>query len=289
MWVVIPNWNLCDDTIKCVRSVLAAAGGLAVTVVVVDNGSADGSPAALSATFGASVRQVLMGRNAGFAGAVNAGVRYALEDGAASALILNNDTFVDEQMLAILGRAGSTYHDAGILSPRILHQEPADRIWRMGDRESRWLPIPLRIPDSEASNPVVEVDYATGCGMLVRREVVEAVGYLDERFFMYYEDADYCARVRASGFRILCVPAAIMWHRVSASSQPDGTAQVYWRSRGQALFYRKRAGRGLKRLAHLYVAGKTALACARHLLSGRKAQAGALVRGTFDGYRVSLG
>jgi GT2 family glycosyltransferase len=272
-----------------VRSVEAASCGLAVRIVVVDSGSTDGSPAALAEAFGSRVGQVLMGRNAGFAGAVNAGMRYAFENGAASALVLNNDTVVDSRMLAALGEAGSTHRDAGILCPLIYYLSPASRIWRMGDRDSAWLPIPRRISDREAGKPVVEIDYGTGCGMLVRREVVEAIGYLDESFFMYYEDADFCARARRSGFRILCVPAAVMWHKVSASWRGDGAAQAYWRSRSQALFYRKHARQGPRRLAHVYVAGKTAAAWARYRIRGQPAQAESLLRGYREGYRVPVG
>jgi len=288
MWVVIPNWNLREDTIACVRSVLAAATCLSVEVVVVDNGSTDDSPTALTATFGCRVRQLRLGRNAGFAGAVNAGLRYAFEQRAASALILNNDTVVDSRMLTVLGEAGRDYGEAGILAPLIYCMEPATRIWRMGDRDFGWLPIPRRIGDGEASRPVVEADYVTGCGMLVRREVVEAIGYLDERFFMYYEDADYCARARASGFRILCVPAAKMWHRVSASLRSDKAALAYWRARGQVLFYRKHARRGRWRLAHTFIVGKTVVGLVQNVLGGRLAQADALLRGTLEGYRAPL-
>ncbi|MHB1004371.1 MAG: glycosyltransferase family 2 protein [Chloroflexota bacterium] len=287
--VVIPNWNLREDTIACVRSVEAAGSGLATRVVVVDNGSSDGSPAALAEAFGARVDQVLMGRNAGFASAVNAGMHYAFERGAASALVLNNDTLVDGNLLAVLGQAGVTFDDAGILCPLIFQMSPAGRIWRIGDRDSCWLPIPLRIPDREANKPVLEMDYGTGCGMLVRREVVEAIGYLDEAFFMYYEDADFCARARKRGIRILCIPAATMWHMVSASSRENGAAQVYWRARGQALFYRKHARHGLRRLAHVYVAGKTAVAWARFVIRGRQSQALSLLSGYRDGYRAPVG
>jgi GT2 family glycosyltransferase len=286
--IVIPNWNLSEDTIACVRSVEAAGSGLDMRVVVVDNGSTDGSPAALSDAFGARVDQVLMGRNAGFAGAVNAGMRHAFATGAASALVLNNDTIVDRQMLSALGRAGARHGDAGIFCPLIYYMDPAARIWRIGDRNHSWLPIPLRIPDREAAKPLVDMDYGTGCGMLVRRETVESVGYLDETFFMYYEDADFCARARKSGTRILCVTEAKMWHRVSASSRNDSAGQAYWRARGQVLFYRKHARRGPRRLAHVYLAAKMVYALARCAILGQRSQASSLMRGCRDGYRLPI-
>ncbi len=286
--VVIPNWNLARDTITCVESLLAAAAGLAVTVIVVDNASTDGSPQALAAAFGPRVIQLQMPRNLGFAGAVNAGLRYTLEHSGASALILNNDTLVDRAMLAVLGRAAEAHPEAGILGPAIYYMDPPDRIWRLGDRDHRWLPIPLRIPDHEARSEVVAMTYSTGCGMLVRRAVIEAVGYLDERFFMYYEDADYCRRAVAAGYRVLGIPAARMWHKVSASARQEGADQVFWRARGQAIFYRKHAHCGAGALAHGFVITKTAAQWLRFIARGQRAQAQSLLRGAWAGYRFPL-
>ncbi|MCS7220912.1 MAG: glycosyltransferase family 2 protein [Anaerolineae bacterium] len=286
--VVIPNWNLPAETIECVASVLAAAGNDDVSVVVVDNGSTDGSPEALASAFGELVAQVQMGWNRGFAGAVNAGVLYALEQGAASVLVLNNDTVIDQEMLAILNRVAKEHPDAGILAPAIYRVDAPTRLWRLGDRHHRWLPMPRRIPDHEVAAEVVEADYVTGCGMLIRREVIEAIGLFDERFFMYYEDADFCKRARARGFRILCVPAAKMWHRVSATARRDMATNLYWRARGQVLFYRKHVGCDISWLPHFFVAGKVMLMALRYSLQGRWTCSRSVIQGALDGYRISL-
>ncbi len=288
LWVTIPNWNLAQETLACVNSVLAAAEGLDVSVIVVDSASTDGSPQTLAQAFGDRVIQLSMPDNRGFAGAVNAGVRHALEHGSAAVLILNNDTIVDREMLAVLGRAAEAHPEAGILGPAIYYMHPPDRVWRMGDRDHPWLPVPLRIPDREATSDIVEATYGTGCGMLVRREVIEAIGYLDERFFMYYEDADYCKRAVQKGYRVLCIPAARMWHKVSATAGQEVATQVFWRARGQAIFYRKHARRGYRALAHGFVAVKTGLMWIRLILRGKRACARSLLRGTWAGYRVQL-
>ncbi len=286
--VVIPNWNLQAETVECVASVLAAAGDDDVSVVVVDNGSTDGSPEALADAFGERVAQVQMGRNRGFARAVNAGILYALEQGAASVLMLNNDTIIDREMLAVLNRAAREHPDAGILAPAIYHVDAPARLWRLGDRHHRWSPVPRRIPDREAAAEIVEADYVTGCGMLIRHEVIEAIGLLDERFFMYYEDADFCKRARDRGFRVLCVPAARMWHKVSTTARRDAATNLYWRARGQVLFYRKHMGHGISWLSHLFVAGKVMLTMLRCGLQGRWVCSRSVLRGALDGYRISL-
>lgn len=286
--VVVPNWNQCDQTIACVHSLLAAARGLEVRIIVVDNGSTDNCPSVLKEVFGLTVDQVLMHRNAGFASAVNAGMRRAFDDGASSVLVVNNDTVVDPGMLSALSEWGTFYQDAGILCPLIYYLDPPDRIWRIGDRNHTLLPIPFRVPDREAAKPLVEVDYATGCGMLIGREVVDSIGFFDESFFMYYEDADFCARARRKGFRIVCVTCARMWHKVSASSQNDSPSRLYWQARGQVLFYRKHGRGGLRALAHAYVAGRTGLQIARLMSRLQVSQARAAFIGWREGYQLSM-
>lgn len=288
LWVVIPNWNLKDETIECVASVLDAAHNRDVSVLVVDNGSTDDSPKGLFDSFGAQIIQIQMGRNHGFAGAVNAGILFALRHRCASVLVLNNDTIIDREMLKILDYAGQKYPDAGILAPAIYYADAPMRLWRLGDRHYRWLPIPRRIPDREAAFEIIEADYVTGCGMLIRREVIESVGLFDEQFFMYYEDADFCRRARSCGFRILCVPNAKMWHKVSSTARRDLSVSLYWQARGQVLFYRKHTGCGVSCLAHLFVAIKTIWAAFQYGLRGQRVNGRSVLRGIIDGYRIPL-
>jgi GT2 family glycosyltransferase len=288
MYVVIPNWNLKSETIECVASVLTAAGNDDVSIVVVDNGSTDGSLEALAKAFGERITQLQMGQNRGFAGAVNAGISYALERGAVSVLVLNNDTTVDREMLKILSCAARKHPDAGILAPAIYRMDTPAHLWRMGDRQGRWSFIPYKISGREATAEIVEVDYVTGCGMLIRRETIEAVGLFDEQFFMYYEDADFCKRVRDRGFRILCVPAARMWHKVSLTARRDMTANLYWRARGQVLFYRKHMRRDISWLLHFYLGSKAILSVLRYGLQRQWQYGRSVLLGTLDGYRIPL-
>ena len=123
--------------------------------------------------------------------------------------------------------------------------------------------------------------------MWIRRNVIETIGLFDEQFFMYYEDADYCSRAREAGFGIFGVPAARMWHKVSASSRHDPGKSSYWRARGQVLFYRKHTRGPAAAAAHLYVAGKTIFAVLRGELARRGASR-PLLCGLRDGYRMAL-
>jgi GT2 family glycosyltransferase len=286
--VVIPNWNLKQDTAACVASVLAAGEGLDVSILVIDNGSTDGSIEYLEHVLGQSITQLPMGRNLGFAAGVNAGIRHALAQGVGSVLLLNNDTLVDAQMLQALCRAAESHPEVAVLAPAIYYAVEPARLWRLGDRQSRWLPVPLRVPDREAACASLPVDYVTGCAMLVRRAVFETVGLFDERFFMYYEDADFCRRVREAGYAIICVPAAHMWHKVSTSARMNRPVNAYWHARGHVLFYRKHARGALGLLAHPYLAIKSIRGLSGYTLRREWPNASALLHGTFDGYRVPV-
>lgn len=293
LWVVVLNWNLPGDTIACVESVLAAAQPLvAARVLIVGNGSTDDSVAQLRAAFVAGstavpVELLETGRNLGFARGMNAGARYALAHGAGSILFLNNDTEIDAEMLRHLSAILVTDPATGMVGPVIYYADPANKIWRFADNEHKWLPIPLRVPDAVVGGPLppMIVDYITACAMLVRANVLRDVGLFDERYFMYYEDADLCRRVRDAGYLIRCVPQARMWHKVSVSANKEKAANRYARAWGRVRFYRSHPHGRLPWLVHGYIWGKVLLQSVVDLLRGETDLWRPLWRGTRDGYR----
>jgi GT2 family glycosyltransferase len=287
--VVIPNWNQGQVTAECVASVLAAAQDLPVFVCVVDNGSTDGSPDLLAQAFGDRVSQVRLMHNAGFAAAVNAGILAMLAQSAGAVLLLNNDTVVAPDMLAILAQAAEAQPAVGILGPAIFYFDTPTRVWRLGDRQYRWSPLPLRVQDREAERSLVPVDYLTGCAMLIRRQVLEGIGLFDEQFFFYYEDADFCRRAATAGWRLVCVPPARLWHKVSLTAGKANRLTGYWRARGQVLFYRKHSHGWSGAGVHAFVVAKTTWLAARQAISKRSPDlALATLRGMRDGYRAPL-
>jgi GT2 family glycosyltransferase len=297
LYVVILNWNLPEDTIQCVESVQASrvqdleAGpilteGEQCRIVVVDNGSSDDSVARLRERFGDRIKLLTNPRNLGFAGGVNSGIALALSQGAQSVLVLNNDTVVDRGMIRHLVSVAESRPQAGIVGPVIYYFDEPDRIWRFADRESPWLPVPLRVPDrvvAEAAGVPFQVDYVTACGMLVRREVLEAIGLFDTRYFMYFEDADYCRRARDAGYEIWCAPEAKMWHKVSLSAQKTQAVTQYAQSWGRVQFYKQHL-RGLSwLLALVYLVGRSVMSTIRHLLGGERDLIKPLWAGFWDG------
>ena len=171
MYVVTLNWNLSDETIVCVESVLAARVAQE-RVVIVDNGSTDNSVAVFAAHFGSVLHLIRNEQNLGFAGGMNTGIRYALERGAASVLLLNNDTVIHQTMVEALLAADEALDEPGVLGPAIYYYDNPERLWRLGDVRHPCLPMPLTVRSNSRSLPdsaPLQVDYVTGCGMLVRR------------------------------------------------------------------------------------------------------------------------
>jgi GT2 family glycosyltransferase len=248
--VVVVNWNLSEETIACVRS-LMASDYPGCSIVVVDNGSREGCVARIRAALPA-IQMLTTGENLGYAGGNNVGIRHALDAGADYVLLLNNDTLVDEGCITALIRAAEEDPGLGLLGPAIYYHSPeADCFWRLGAVHKPWLPVPLEIGRDEkdvGQYPTpFEVDYLTGCAMLVRSSLFGDIGLLDTGYFMYYEDADFCQRARNHAYRAAVVPNARLWHKVSQSSREQRPVAAYYRTRNRILFY-NRYWRGYRRL-----------------------------------------
>jgi len=248
------NWNLADETIACVQSLLDA-GAQPGRIWVVDNGSQDDSVARLTMAFGAQIRLLAEPENLGFAGGNNRAIIAALaEEGDSRAewlLLINNDTVVAPDFFDRLGDAIRDNPDYQILAPLILYFDEPERIWSLGDRRlggaliTRSLLRDELIPGDLSS--FIPVDFLNMCAMLIHRSVFEKVGLLDEAYFMYAEDADFCLRASRAGVKLGCATEARIWHKVSRSTGVFDPRARSWRTRNQIRFYRQHAT-GLHRL-----------------------------------------
>lgn len=239
--VVILNWNRPKDTMECVRSV-STSEYKNHRIIVVDNGSTDGSPEEIQKT-SLEIELLTNAENQGFAAGVNVGIRRALQLGAEYVLILNNDALVAPKCLEELVLAAKADSMIGICVPKILHYYQPTRIWSAG---AQWTRLPPRVKmrgfdkeDGLDYANMCDLDYATGCALLVRSHVFRVVGTFDPAYFMYQEDYDFCHRVRQDGFRIVYVPRATVWHKVSQSLGENSYTKRYLWSRSTVLFYNK--------------------------------------------------
>lgn len=212
---IVLNWNGLPDTRVCLHS-LQAQDYAALTVLLVDNGSTDGSVPALRAEF-PDLPILETGANLGFCGGNNAGIEWALAHGADYVLLLNNDAWFDPAMTRQLVTAAEADPRIGMAGPKIYQAAPPDTLWSAGGVVTYWGNVTgmrgFGKPDRGQFDRPADVDYLPGCGILVRRQVLEQVGLLDLAYYCYYEDTDWAMRARQAGWRIWYVPAATMWHK----------------------------------------------------------------------------
>jgi GT2 family glycosyltransferase len=262
-------------------------------VLLVDNGSTDGTPERVRAEF-PSVEVLELQENRYFAGGVNAGLSRALEGGAGSVLILNNDVVLERGALGVLRAALEADESRGAVSPKLFFYDAPDRIWFAGGIVSRGFAllrhrgIHQRVGSfADRARPI---DYVSGAAALLSRRALTTVGLLDPDFIIYVEDADWSARARAAGFALWYEPAARGWHHVSVTSGGGLTPlKAYFRLRSGALYLTRHAKPWERPLAWGAYGLWTVALFVRSALRSDFASARALVLGFLDFTRILLG
>ena len=218
--IILVNWNGREITLDCLRS-LQAVTYSPLDIVVVDNASTDGSVDAIRTEF-PGVHLLAMERNLMFAGGNNAGIAFALERGAELVMLLNNDTTVAPELVSALVARMESEPACGMVVPKIYYHDRPGVIWYAGGEVSFWKGtmshVGIREIDHGQHDSAGVTTYATGCCILVRAEAIEAVGLLDEAYFMYGEDADWSYRMRLGGYSIWYEPQGKVWHKLSVST-----------------------------------------------------------------------
>ncbi|MFZ0429135.1 MAG: glycosyltransferase family 2 protein [Acidobacteriota bacterium] len=250
--IVIVNWNTGDLVRECVLSVLAdlqASGISDAEVIIVDNASSDDAVSRIEREC-PGVRVVQNDRNLGFAQATNQGIR--LSSGR-FVLLLNPDTVVRAQALGELLGFLESRPEAGAVGPWLLNGDGSLQIsaypeptlfreaWRLFhlDRLRPFGDYPMQQWDTRTPR---QVDVLTGACLLVRREVFERCGLLDEAFFIFSEDQDFCRRLRSSGWKLFWVPSAQVVHYGGQSSRQVKTEMFLRLYREKVSYFRKHHG-----------------------------------------------
>jgi GT2 family glycosyltransferase len=222
--VIVLNWNSRGMTAECIRSLLRMRAG-DFQVIVVDNGSHDGSVNYLRQEF-PQVTVLPQDHNLGFAAGCNVGMRHALKQNARFVLLVNNDTVVEPNFLRELECVAEQHPQAAMVSPKIYFWDAPERLWWAGGEFSLRTGIPKHIGrkalDAGQFDRVVELDWATGCAILIRCDAVAQVGLFDERFFGNVEDVDLSLRMRKAGFAIWYAPNAKLWHKEGVDYKKNG-------------------------------------------------------------------
>lgn len=248
---IIVNYQSRDQTLACLESLAGAGAGLTMECVVVDNASKDGVAEAVAQRFPAT-RVLVNDDNLGYAKAVNRGVR---ESRGEFALVLNPDCLVEPGALRALLGWLREHPRAGIAAPRILNTDGSleysarsfpDHFTFLFNRYSLltrlfpgnpWTRRYLLSDWDHAS--VREVDWVSGACMLVRRAAIDQVGGMDEAFFMFNEDVDWCRRFKLAGWAVVYVPEAVVTHHIGASKGRVADRVILERHRGMIHYFRK--------------------------------------------------
>lgn len=228
--IVLVNWNALTDTLECLES-LARQEYCDAQIIVVDNGSRDGQAEAIRQHH-PTVHLHAAGRNLGYTGGNNLGIRLALEQGVDYVLCLNNDTLVAPDFLSRLIAAMQCDPRAGLATPALYEAHRPEVLAGLGCELhlGRMLcgDAILKMPADISTSYVVP--YVEGCALLMRRIVAEQTGGFDDRLFAYLEDADLCLRARIHGWHCLAVPSARIWHKVEGKSTGVGSPVAWFYS-----------------------------------------------------------
>lgn len=261
--IVIINYNGEKDTRECLRSLekLKTPDNAEFFAIVVDNASKEklkvqsfDKTQDKSEKFKIDLEILRSEVNLGFSGGNNLGIKYALEHGADYILILNNDTVVDSKLIHELLKRAKLKPTIGIVVPKIYFEkgyefhkdrykesEKGKVIWYAGGILD-WKNLighhkGVDEVDTGQYDVSLPTDYATGCCMFIKKEILDKVGLFDEKYFLYYEDSDFSEKVKWAGYSIVYEPKAILWHKNAQSTYGSGSSlQDYYITRNRLLF-----------------------------------------------------
>ena len=186
------------------------------------------------------------GANLGFAGGNNVGIRYALKRRFDYVLLLNNDTMVDRNFIEPLIKVFQMKTKIAAVGSKVYYYDKPNVINFAGGKINLWKGtaphIGINQIDNGQFNEIKEVDYIAGSSFLIKTEFIKRLGLLDERYFLYAEEVDYCMRIKKSGFKIILTPQSKIWHKISSSVGKEySTIYLYHSTKSKILFMKKHA------------------------------------------------
>lgn len=265
--IIIVNWNGWQDTLECLNSVLNINYSN-YEIIVVDNGSTDESRARLNnwqrKTYSANkkktnsldkkpdcvIKLIFNHQNLGFAQGNNVAIRQVLQENTSKfILLLSNDTIVERNFLKKLIVSSSNQTNVGILGPKIYYANFKNKkniIQSAGFMINLYLGKFLSVEqlnksDKKLINIAQNVDFVTGACLLIKIEVIRQIGLLDKKYFLLFEDADWCLRAKQAGYLVVYIPQSVIRHKTSQSFKRERVSQVYYYTRNLFWFESKHA------------------------------------------------
>ncbi|MEX2115994.1 MAG: glycosyltransferase family 2 protein [Bacteroidota bacterium] len=251
--IIMINFNRVDDTIECIRS-LQRCEYPAFSILLIDNGSTDGSEARLRSEL-PDIPLLAAGENLGYTGGVNLGLEQHSSKEADYVLILNNDTIVEPDFLDHLVAAMEEQQHAAAACGTIYCHHDREKIWYAGGRLIPWRGIAVHEHKGQklprvGLNGVRSVSFVTGCMIILRTSMLADIGKEDERFFMYLDDIEFSARIMRKGYRLLYVPQSVIYHKVLG--EKESPFKLYYSARNRLLLIQTLGGRFERTIAAMY-------------------------------------
>lgn len=261
VFLVILNWNGYKDTYECLKSIEKMKSPDAeTTIVVVDNGSKEDLPKLKKIRIKHYPIVILRNvSNLGYAEGNNTGIRYALKNAADFIVIINNDVLVDRDLLKNFLVVAKYNENVAAMTPKIyfapgfeFHKDRYGKkvlgrvIWSAGGNID-WNNVygstrGVDEVDRGRFDKIEETGFANGTCLFLRVDALRKVGIFDSKYYLYYEDTDLSMRLRKNGWKILYIPTAVCWHKVSQSSGIGSELNDYYTTRNRMLFGMKYAG-----------------------------------------------
>lgn len=240
VYIVILNWNGLEDTLECISS-LEKLTYTNVKIIVVDNGSGNNEAETIEQKFPAAT-VLKQAENIGFCGGCNVGIKYALENNADYVMLLNNDTLVSLDLLGNLLTGMNDLDNVGAISPLILWYPEKEKIWfsHAEWKKERAAFSLFKATDNYSklkdSSPY-ETEFTCGCCLFASADMFRQEGLFDERYFAFFDEAEWCARLKRKDFKFYVVPTATIFHKGSRST--PGLVSTYLMTRNRLLWMKE--------------------------------------------------
>ncbi len=288
--VIVLNYNGKDVTLASLAS-LAQMRYPNFDLIVVDNGSTDGSFVAVAQAF-PQVVQLRVEPNQGISNGLNFGLRHALAQDYGYFLVLNNDIEVDPDLLREMVAVAVADPTIGCVGPKAYYFWDRARLWSTGGILRFFESVTRERGDGELDlgqyDRDEEVDYVNGCALLKRREALVKTGLWDPVYFLGIEDADWCVRMKQQGYRCFYAHRARLWHMISQTTGGYRAGRTFHTGRSSAIFVRKYARPWQKLTFALGITLALPLAFLRELRRGNQQAVVAKLRGILSGLQVPL-
>jgi len=280
--IIVLNWNNFEDTKECLES-LGKISYPNYEIIIVDNGSIDSSTRRIQKEFPQYI-YIYNDSNLGFTGGNNVGMKYAVKTGADYIFWINNDMIVDKAFLEPLVQAMGS-EETGLVGPATFYYDQREKIYSAGEYLNS---LKTRTKKYKTAGKFRQVD-SLGGAFLIKKEVIDKIGYFYEPYFLNLEETDYCFQARKAGFKIFCEPKSRIWHKVGATLGKIPATATYYYYRNKLLFIKRNIPLYVKYPLYVYWHLYLSLRFIEKSLKGEKKIAFAIKRALIDFWTGNFG